>query len=101
MTDLPRSGLNVRLLRMLFIKAGLTEDDADAFLGRIADEISSGQIADQTTQLEFVKRGFAREVADSLVFMDEGRIIESGTPAAVLDTPLMPRTQAFLSKVRT
>lgn len=43
--------------------------------------------------------GFAREVADELVFMDEGRIVESGKPSKVLDDPQQARTQAFLSKV--
>jgi polar amino acid transport system ATP-binding protein len=43
--------------------------------------------------------GFAREVADSLVFMDEGRIIEAGPPREVLANPRHERTQAFLSKV--
>ncbi len=43
--------------------------------------------------------GFAREVADSLVFMDEGRILEAGAPREVLATPQHERTQAFLSKV--
>ncbi|MFJ8887277.1 amino acid ABC transporter ATP-binding protein [Streptomyces sp. NPDC102402] len=43
--------------------------------------------------------GFAREVADTVVFMDEGRIVERGTPADVLDRPVQERTRAFLSKV--
>ena len=43
--------------------------------------------------------GFAREVADSLVFMDEGRIVEAGAPREVLSNPQHERTQAFLSKV--
>ena len=43
--------------------------------------------------------GFAREVADSLVFMDEGRILEAGAPREVLANPQHERTQAFLSKV--
>ena len=43
--------------------------------------------------------GFAREVADELVFMDAGRIVESGKPRSVLDDPQHARTQAFLSKV--
>lgn len=42
---------------------------------------------------------FAREVADSLFFMDEGVVVESGTPDAVLLNPKESRTQAFLSKV--
>ena len=43
--------------------------------------------------------GFAREVSDTLVFMDEGRIIESGKPADVINRPQQARTQEFLSKV--
>ena len=43
--------------------------------------------------------GFAREVADSLVFMDEGRIVEAGVPREVLANPKHERTQVFLSKV--
>ncbi|MFD3976073.1 amino acid ABC transporter ATP-binding protein [Streptomyces cyaneofuscatus] len=43
--------------------------------------------------------GFAREVADTVVFMDEGRIVEQGPPADVLDRPTQERTRAFLSKV--
>ncbi|MDQ3405020.1 MAG: amino acid ABC transporter ATP-binding protein [Actinomycetota bacterium] len=43
--------------------------------------------------------GFAREVGDSLVFMDEGVVVEKGHPREVLSTPKHERTQAFLSKV--
>src|SRR5206468_4190718 len=43
--------------------------------------------------------GFAREVGDSLVFMDEGRVVEAGDPREVLTNPRHERTQAFLSKV--
>jgi len=43
--------------------------------------------------------GFAREVADSLVFMDAGVVVESGLPSEVLANPRHARTQAFLSKV--
>ena len=43
--------------------------------------------------------GFAREVADEVVFMDEGVVVESGPPAAVLGSPREERTRAFLSKV--
>jgi len=43
--------------------------------------------------------GFAREVADHVVFMDGGRIVEQGEPAEVLDRPRHPRTREFLSKV--
>jgi polar amino acid transport system ATP-binding protein len=43
--------------------------------------------------------GFAREVADSVVFMDEGVVVESGSPADVLANPREERTREFLSKV--
>jgi polar amino acid transport system ATP-binding protein len=43
--------------------------------------------------------GFAREVADQLVFMDGGVIVESGKPREVLSNPQEERTKAFLSKV--
>jgi polar amino acid transport system ATP-binding protein len=43
--------------------------------------------------------GFAREVADTVVFLDAGQIVESGPPSAVLDQPAHERTKAFLSKV--
>ncbi|MGC9221587.1 MAG: amino acid ABC transporter ATP-binding protein [Solirubrobacteraceae bacterium] len=43
--------------------------------------------------------GFAREVADTVVFMDGGVVVESGQPAEVLSAPRHERTRAFLSKV--
>ena len=43
--------------------------------------------------------GFAREVGDTLVFMDEGVVVESGDPREVLSNPKHERTKSFLSKV--
>ena len=43
--------------------------------------------------------GFAREVGDKLVFMDDGLILEEGVPSEVLASPQHERTQSFLSKV--
>ena len=43
--------------------------------------------------------GFAREVADRVVFMDAGRILEEAPPAAFFDAPANPRLQAFLQQV--
>ncbi len=43
--------------------------------------------------------GFAREVADRVVFMDEGIIVEQGDPAQVLGAPQQERTKRFLSRV--
>ncbi len=43
--------------------------------------------------------GFARKVADQVVFMDEGRVVEAGTPTQLFDAPQSPRLQRFLSEV--
>ena len=43
--------------------------------------------------------GFAREVADTVAFMDNGVVVESGQPADVLGAPSHPRTRDFLSKI--
>lgn len=43
--------------------------------------------------------GFAREVASRVIFMDEGQIIEQGTPADIFDHPQSERLQSFLAKV--
>jgi polar amino acid transport system ATP-binding protein len=43
--------------------------------------------------------GFAREVADQVVYMDQGTVLEQGAPGEVLDNPREERTRSFLSKV--
>ena len=43
--------------------------------------------------------GFARQVADRVIFMDEGRIIETGTPEHFFENPENQRTRTFLSKI--
>ena len=43
--------------------------------------------------------GFAREVADRVLFMDEGQVVEENTPEALFGSPQSPRLQSFLSKV--
>jgi polar amino acid transport system ATP-binding protein len=43
--------------------------------------------------------GFAREVADTVVFMDGGVVVESGPPSEVISNPQHKRTQTFLSQV--
>ena len=43
--------------------------------------------------------GFAREVADRVIFMADGKIVEEGTPEEIFTAPKQPRTQDFLSKV--
>ncbi|NUH37567.1 amino acid ABC transporter ATP-binding protein [Streptomyces samsunensis] len=68
-------------------------------VGEVLDVIKD--LAHQGTTMIVVTHeiGFAREVADTVVFMDGGRIVERGTPAEVLDAPRHDRTRTFLSKV--
>ncbi|MCQ6252471.1 amino acid ABC transporter ATP-binding protein [Streptomyces malaysiensis subsp. malaysiensis] len=68
-------------------------------VGEVLDVIMD--LAHQGTTMIVVTHeiGFAREVADTVVFMDGGRIVERGTPAEVLDSPRHDRTRTFLSKV--
>ncbi|HEV2638245.1 MAG TPA: amino acid ABC transporter ATP-binding protein [Actinocrinis sp.] len=65
-------------------------------LGVVRDLASSG------TTLVIVTHeiGFAREVADRIVFLDAGRVVEQGTPTEVLDNPQHQRTKDFLRRVR-
>ncbi len=59
------------------------------------------RLADSGTTLVIVTHeiGFAREVADTVVFIDEGVIVEQGPPSQVLSAPQQTRTREFLSKV--
>ena len=43
--------------------------------------------------------GFAREVADRVIYMDEGRIVEEGTPEDIYNNAVQERTQEFLSRI--
>lgn len=58
-------------------------------------------LADQGMTMAVVthEMGFAKEVGTRVMFMDEGRIIEQGTPEDIFDHPKEARTQEFLSKV--
>ena len=60
-----------------------------------------GDLAQLGTTLIIVTHevGFAREVADRVVFLDGGQVVEQGAPAEVLVTPKHPRVQDFLAKV--
>lgn len=44
---------------------------------------------------------FARQVADRVLFMDDGKILEQGTPTELFENPQQPRTQSFLARVTT
>jgi polar amino acid transport system ATP-binding protein len=68
-------------------------------VGEVLDVIR--RLADSGTTLIIVthEMGFARDVADRVVFMDQGVIVEEGTPAQIFGAPRHERTKAFLSKV--
>ncbi|MBO0514914.1 amino acid ABC transporter ATP-binding protein [Streptomyces beijiangensis] len=68
-------------------------------VGEVLDVIKDLALQGTTMIVVTHEIGFAREVADTVVFMDEGRIVEQGAPADVLDAPQHERTRAFLSKV--
>ncbi|MFD5107584.1 amino acid ABC transporter ATP-binding protein [Streptomyces cinereoruber] len=68
-------------------------------VGEVLDVIKDLAAAGTTMIVVTHEIGFAREVADTVVFMDEGRIVEQGPPDEVLDSPRHERTRAFLSKV--
>jgi polar amino acid transport system ATP-binding protein len=59
------------------------------------------QLADDGMTMIVVthEMGFAREVGDTMVFMDGGVVVEAGHPRDVLSNPQHARTKAFLSKV--
>ncbi|MCW2677910.1 MAG: ectoine/hydroxyectoine transporter ATP-binding protein EhuA [Modestobacter sp.] len=68
-------------------------------VGEVLD-VMRGLAADGMTMIVVThEMGFAREVGDTLVFMDEGLVVEAGDPRQVLSDPQHQRTQAFLSKV--
>jgi polar amino acid transport system ATP-binding protein len=63
-------------------------------------ELMKELASDGTTMVVVThEMGFAREAADRVTFMDEGEIIEEGTPEAVFDNPQNERTQLFLSQI--
>jgi polar amino acid transport system ATP-binding protein len=68
-------------------------------VGEVLDVIKELARAGDTMVVVTHEIGFAREVADTVVFMDDGRIVESGSPVAVLDNPTHQRTRSFISKV--
>ena len=68
-------------------------------VGEVLD-VMKGLAADGMTMIVVTHEiGFAREVCDRVVFMDDGVVVEEGPPAEVFDSPQHARTQSFLSKV--
>ncbi len=68
-------------------------------VGEVLDVMKSLAAEGMTMVVVTHEMGFAKEVADKVIFMDGGYIVEQGTPDAVLNNPQMDRTKDFLSKV--
>ncbi len=68
-------------------------------VGEVLDVMKSLAKDGMTMIVVTHEMGFAREVGDRVIFMDEGRIVETGTPDKIFDHPEHPRTQDFLRKV--
>ncbi len=68
-------------------------------VGEVLDVMKS--LADRGMTMAVVthEMGFAREVADRVVFIDSGVVMEQGTPAQIFDSPNTDRAKSFLSKV--
>jgi polar amino acid transport system ATP-binding protein len=95
----------VAIARALALQPGviLFDEPTSALDPELVGEVLAviRDLADTGTTLIVVSHeiGFAREVADLVVFLAEGRVLEQGTPSEVLDNPRHPRTKDFLSKV--
>ncbi|MFF2848827.1 amino acid ABC transporter ATP-binding protein [Streptomyces sp. NPDC058001] len=95
----------VAIARALALRPGviLFDEPTSALDPELVGEVLAviKDLADSGTTLVIVTHeiGFAREIADRVVFMDGGRIVEQGPPAEVLDHPKHERTRDFLSKV--
>ncbi len=68
-------------------------------VGDVLDVMKGLAKAGMTMIVVTHEMGFAREVADKVVFIDKGQIVEMGSPKQVLDKPQEARTKAFLNKV--
>ena len=68
-------------------------------VGEVLDVMRGLAEAGMTMIVVTHEMGFAREVGDELVFMDDGVVVEAGNPRDVIGNPQHERTQAFLSKV--
>ncbi|MNP76492.1 Glutamine transport ATP-binding protein GlnQ [compost metagenome] len=68
-------------------------------VGEVLEVMKKLAIEGMTMVIVTHEMGFAREVGDRILFIDEGRIMEQGTPEEVFNHPKHARTQEFLSKV--
>ncbi|MDB5666424.1 MAG: amino acid transporter ATP-binding protein family [Cypionkella sp.] len=70
------------------------------WVGEVLDLMRQVAERRQTMLIVTHEMQFAREIADRIIFMDGGRIVEEGTPAQIFDTPKDIRTANFLRRVR-
>ena len=68
-------------------------------VGEVLEVMKSLAESGMTMAIVTHEMGFAREVASRIIFMDEGQIVEEGSPADIFDNPQNPRTKSFLSKI--
>ena len=68
-------------------------------VGEVLDVMKELAHEGMTMVLVTHEMGFAKEVADRVIFMADGKIVEEGTPAEIFSNPKQPRTQDFLAKV--
>jgi polar amino acid transport system ATP-binding protein len=68
-------------------------------VGEVLDVMKSLAQSGMTMLVVTHEMGFAKEVADSVIFMDNGVVVESGKPSDILNNPQHERTKSFLSKV--
>ncbi|AFS79561.1 amino acid ABC transporter ATP-binding protein YxeO [Gottschalkia acidurici 9a] len=68
-------------------------------VGEVLDVIKKLAQKDITMIIVTHEMNFAKNVADKVIFMDDGRIVEQGTPEEIFNYPKNPRTMQFLSKV--
>lgn len=68
-------------------------------VGEVLDVMKGLAHSGMTLLIVTHEMGFAREVADRVLFIDEGIVMEEGTPAQIFSAPQNPRTKEFLSKV--
>jgi polar amino acid transport system ATP-binding protein len=68
-------------------------------IGEVLEVMKELALEGMTMVVVTHEMGFAREAADRLVMMDEGRVVEEGTPARVFASPEQERTRQFLAKI--
>lgn len=68
-------------------------------VGEVLDVMKSLASAGMTMIVVTHEMGFAREVADRVIFMDDGYIVEEGSPKDIFENPKSERLKSFLNKV--